>query len=73
MSCTCALWRRQYHFRTIRKFALTSGTRLIGLVGLVHFPAVKFVEVVSGSTLEDCYSGFLLPPLMPATFLGQSF
>ena len=61
MSCTGALWRRQHHFRTIRKFALTSGTRLIGLVGFVHFPTVKFARDVSGSTLKDRYSGFLLP------------
>ena len=41
-------------FRTTRKFVHTSGTLLIGLVRLVHFPAAKFLGDV-GSTHEDCY------------------
>ena len=56
MSCTSALWRRQHHFRTIRRFALTGGTLLFGLMGLIHFLAVKFAPDVVGSTPEEAES-----------------
>ena len=50
----------QHHFRTIRKFAPTGGTLLIGNVIFLHFPAAKFARDVDGSLLEDRYSCLLL-------------
>ena len=73
MSCTYALWRRQHHFRTIRKFALTGGTLLFGIVGLVHFPGAKYAVDVGDSIPEDCSIWRFTAPLMHATFSGQSF
>ena len=60
VSCTGGLWTRHRHFRTIRKFALTGGTLLIAVLGLVHFPTAKFAGDISSSTLgrRECYSSY---------------
>jgi hypothetical protein len=55
MSYTLTLWARQYCFWTIRKFALTFGTLLFGIVGLVHFSPAKFADA-GGSMPVDCSS-----------------
>ena len=56
MKCTRSLWRRQHHFLTIRIFVLTSGTLLIGIVGLVHFPVAEVVGDAGGSVQAFYYA-----------------
>ena len=73
MSCTCALWRRQHHFRIIRIFAFICGTLLSGVEILIHLPSAKFAGDVGGSTPEDGTLVFHCTLFNACDFLGTVY